>query len=100
MAAEVDATVVLAKPRPVVRRHLLSRWVEAAKIGKVTARVLGGAVAAAGVGMQDIGTLLNSVDVATAGADLDFDKTGPEAFEVEAYGRRESERIERWAAGG
>lgn len=58
------------------------------KVGKVTARVLGGAVAAVGLGTQSLDTLLTAYDVATrAKPDADFATTGQEAFEVEMAGQ-------------
>lgn len=40
MSVQVSAYVVLDQPRPVVRRYLISRWVDPDKEGKVIGRVL------------------------------------------------------------
>ena len=82
MSTEVAASVLLPKPRSVVRQYLIGRWVEPDITGVVEARVTAGGVARSG----PASTVLPAFDAEVSGAENLAETAGPQAFEVQAHG--------------
>jgi len=82
MSTEVTATVLLPKPRSLVRQHLIGRWTKPDMTGVVAARVVAGAEAHSGPAR----TILPAFDAAVTNGDAATGTNDEQAFEVEAHG--------------
>ena len=86
MRVQVSASVVLDQPRPVVRRYLISRWVDPDKEGKVVGRVFAGADEGPTATTGRARDVLPAFEVATSREEERSSPTSRQAFEVEVYG--------------
>ncbi len=84
MPLEVSATAVLDRPQRVVRRHLISRWVEPDRKGIAVARGLRGAAKSEIPEGPAINTL-PAFDEAESRIEDETRLASRQAFEVEAY---------------
>lgn len=87
MPIEVAASVLLDRPRPVVRRYLISRWVDPDKKGIAVGRVIH-AASGADIPEGRAREVLAAFDEAESRVEEAIEWPSPQVFEVEVYGVR------------